>query len=709
MENSAALQLIADALRSIMFNLNVLIYRMISFLCNVFEVLCYGKLLENEQISRLFTRITVILGLVMLVRVSFNFIQLLIDPDPMLDSKKGLPSLIKRIVIVIVMLGTSTYIFSFLTNVQTIIIRDDVIPKILLPEKVDTDNFGDKLSGELFLSFWIPVTHETNLVKDLGLNARDFEDLAGVSASTDITEKTVMFVLKKMISVISSLKGITCDDDYLEGVNQKIKQGNYLDAAACVNARGKINDYEVYMVDYNWFFSIIVGLGVLWLVLSYCLNLGARMIQLVFLQIISPVAIIGYLSPKEENAFTNWLKAYFSTYVDIFIRLIVFNFVVYLINLLFTSDVFWNSIGITSGKPVEKGIITALMCLALLLFAKNVPELIKRIFPSTGGSGLNLGMESASTFAPVGMTIGATVGGALGWLTGTATHTSSNLHAGKGAGESIAKGLLGGATGMFRGVSNGLSHKNPITGISSGFQANRQANNRYNDVVMGGGSTLGVIGAMIGDAFGESRGQRDAREISNNSAIEKTWEEMVKEAENTDLYKKVKSMYEAYKFSPNANPQIINQHEENLRNLRDRIIQEGLEGNSVSLRENFDGTTGSVIDLDKDLVDTGSDNDQISAKAIQNLSDEYNNLASARKLTVMKERTIKDENGEDKTEYKEVTADLEENKLTSVKDYKETRVLHRRFTNERVTRKGYQTAKINDQYAGNNTNKNSNN
>ena len=68
-------------LRWLAFWINELLYTMISNLYDVFIALCNGQLLDNDTLNSLFGRIGMLLGVVMMLRVAFSFIQMLIDPD----------------------------------------------------------------------------------------------------------------------------------------------------------------------------------------------------------------------------------------------------------------------------------------------------------------------------------------------------------------------------------------------------------------------------------------------------------------------------------------------------------------------------------------------------------------------------------------------------------------------------------------------------
>ena len=669
-------EMIGASFRTLLYLLCSSIYSLISFVYNMFLTMAYGELLNNDTVLDLFSRVGILLGLIMSVRVAISFIQLLIDPDSIKDKEKGINGIVKKIIIVTVLLGTSNYFFTVLRNVQTLVIKKDVIPNILLPKKVNTKNFGFRLSGELFLAFVVPVTVDPLTIDKVN------SDLISLNP----------------FALIHDLKGQACNENYIEKATANLKRnGDYVSLGGCINAIGTLDGEEINIINFNWFFCVAVGLCVLWLLLSYCLNLGIRTFQLAVLQIISPFAIIGYLSPKTENTFTRWLKVYFSTYVDVFIRVATLNFFSYLMVLLFQENEYWNSIGIKSDQIIEKGYIKVMMCLALLSFAKKLPEILKEIFPSTGGSGLNLGMEKASSFAPAGMALGATVGMALGVGTGAATHYKANKAAGKSGWQLFGATALGGLTGGARGANAGRKNGNPITGISAGLQANRQANNTYNERLLAGGSTLGTFTAMLGDMFGESAGQRDARLLNNYNAVDEAYDDLTKMAEETDVYQEANRSLEAYIHSSGASDTEILKRQKGLKDLRDQIINAGLEGKSLKIADSSkiwenDGTIKTA--------NGGSAEDQSRAGRMQNRGEEYNTFAQARGVELTGRRKYKNAKGEVFNDDSPTT------KLKTVDDFKATREDNHRRANTILSGRNYQRNKVNDQYAGNNTNKN---
>lgn len=536
---------IAGIWRSIVFGVDKNIYKLVAFLYDMFETLCKGKLLTSSDINDLFKRIALILSLVMIISVAFTYIKVLLDPDKAYDMQKGIPGAIKKVILVIIMLGTSTYVFALLSNVQTAILSNDAIPKLLLPKTINKEyvdsagqtkqiSFGSRFSGELFLAFW------------------QRRDKDGTKAYGEA--------------------GL-CDKEYMDNAEIAIKvESNFELAEQCLNVTGEIDDSSStvsgnveaktgFVIDFNWFIATIVGLIAAWLLLSYCLNVGIRMIQLTLLQILSPVAIIGYLSPKESTSFEKWVRIYFSTYIDVFIRLVILNFVAYLMALIFESEgEFWTSIGMNSGAdPIARGFVTVIICLSLLAFAKKAPELIGKIW-NTGDSGLNFGTEGKGAFAPALAAGSILAGGMLGGISGGIVSGISrardyNEINGKGG---FLAGVGGFASGLGHGVLSGAKKGNVISNVKNGLSSQNARNDNYRSLIASGGSIPGRMMASVFDKFGGSRGTVDTRRMNNTKEVREQLAAGYKKAEETVGYRQFMQEVEtAYRNGDNEEAQRI--------------------------------------------------------------------------------------------------------------------------------------------------------
>ena len=452
--------------RTLFYNLCSLIYWGLRGFCNVFFALCNGQLLDTETLNSLFGRVGLLLGVIMMFRVAFSFIQVLINPDAFSDKEKGIPNIIKKSIIVIIMFGMSSYAFSFLRTLQGEIIESNVISKFLLPQQVKTDNFGGAIEAELFTAFY-------NL--DPSLNYDTSNECA--------------------------------TEDYINSLKKEIAENNNFDyKKECVNEAGKIKetDDKEFFIKFNFIFSILIGIVACYFFINYCISVGVRIIQLAFLQIISPMAIVGYLSPKSDNMFTKWLKVYFSTYIDVFLRMAIINFAIYLIAILIegynnSDSVFYASVGYASGST--KTLIFIFMVMAIFTFAKKAPDLLKKIFPAAGDSGLSLGLDkdnlpaigTAAALGGLGVAagVGATrkIGGKIATpIVNKGKHLAKKIsEAGKGS-------RLDAFTGeMEAGWKNFKKNHNPKKALENRVNAAKKFGGELKDDALGT-----VVGRAVG-------------------------------------------------------------------------------------------------------------------------------------------------------------------------------------------------------------------
>lgn len=436
---------ILESMKIFTYSICTYIYQLITFLYNIFDMLCHSRILGNDLLEQISSRVGLILGLIMLFRVLFSFVQILINPDTINDKEKGAFNIVKRILIVIVLLGVTPYLFDFAFTIQNKLLgansdNANVISRLLLPETVDTDNFGGVLSSNIFLSFYT-------------MN----DALNGLSISSeDMSKYELCENYRKYLQ-----RGIVEDNSFDFGYNC-LDKDKVVAVSAADSLSGEEEKYSI--IDFNWLLAIIVGLFICWTLLVYCFSVGIRVIQLAFLQIVSPMPIIAYLSPKKDGMFQKWVKMCVTTYLDVFIRVAIINFIVLIIAYLINgfdaaSSTFWESIIVyksISGKT--KIFLMVVMILALLQFAKKAPELLKELLPkSWAASGdFGFGLKNRSVLGGAigkGLAVagGVATGGAIGLVSGIAGGNSWKNRISGAVG-----GVLGGAT---RGLSNGIKTK----------------------------------------------------------------------------------------------------------------------------------------------------------------------------------------------------------------------------------------------------------
>lgn len=488
---------IRTGFRTLMYSLCTYIYELIINLYELFEYLCNGRILDGKVLEEMSGRVGIILCLITLFYVIFSFVKMLIDPDKISDKEAGAASIIWKVILVIILLGVSNFGFKLLYKIQVNIINEHVISNILLPYQVseeNSSNFGNYLSEQLLLSFYS--------ADNFDIDSFSVDDQNKIEVCSKMVENLQLQIRKHN----SFDLGFVCLNETVPGP---------------MNASGTQED--IFIINFNVVLAPAAGIAVAYLLLMYCFSVGVRMVQLAFLEVISPIAIVGYLAPKKDNMLTKWWGIYFSTYVDAFIRIAIINFIVFIIFAIFSggSDIFeantfWNSVG----NPTDfktRSFFRVIIIIALLTFAKNAPELLKEIMPSTGKSKLSFGAKMKDF---VGLKAG--LGGFLGATTGAAVGLVGGFAGGKKL--SRITGALGGvAGGLFRGGAAGGTAKNLGKAISTARTNQAKASLARAQRISSGAS----FGERASDAargfFGMQSGyDRLNQELSMSNAIKST-------------------------------------------------------------------------------------------------------------------------------------------------------------------------------------------
>lgn len=343
---------IMDGIRTFMLTLCDGIYRLIYFTFYIFEKLGTASILQDGQLEGIFTRMGLIIGIFMVFRVTFAFIQYIVDPDTMLDKNKGMGNIVKKIVIAIVLLGSTTSLFKLAYRVQDLIVDSHIISKVIFNNDIeDTESFGGRLSAEVFTAFY---------------RLNDAADTAGNDCEYYFTNDNDTNIIKENIAQ---------------------KNGSLDIAYSCITERDNNNNYIVDF-DGGGFIALVMGAVVLYTVAIFTIQVGVRLVQLAYLQIIAPIPIIMYITPKGDDYLKKWGTQCLTTFLDFFLRTAIIYFAVAIIQNLMEAETL--KAILSGGGEIRSGWQTAyvfvIMVIAILVFAKKVPALLKEIFPSLGGA-----------------------------------------------------------------------------------------------------------------------------------------------------------------------------------------------------------------------------------------------------------------------------------------------------------------------------------
>ncbi len=325
------------------------------------------------------------------------------------------------------------------------------------------------------------------------------------TANTDISgiERNALSFARSILSSFTDKP-----DVITEGVEDK---GLFMESSAANDALGVMAENKEIMFD--WFLTIIAGLGVIVYLWILCIEVIIRNMKIIFLQIIAPIPVICYMNPNDK-VLSSWFKQYIGTYLDLFIKLLAINAGFRFITL------------ITEAINPVNGFATFLIYSGGFLFIKAAPTFISKVFGLENMAGT---FKDAAGLVKTGLMAGAgaVAGGVAGAVSGM----------GKGATFStVAGGLLGGAA---RGFSSGAKGK-VFDGAKTQIGRNTKAKAAYMDGASWGQRMLSKVGMDSA-----SRTDRNLKDLESDSkqyeAFKKHKESIDQAAEASNFIKDLRS------------------------------------------------------------------------------------------------------------------------------------------------------------------------
>lgn len=295
------------------------------------------------------------------------------------------------------------------------------------------------------------------------------------------------------------------------------KNSGYPKAASSVLNAQYNDDDDGYAIVFNsnGFLPLVVGIVLLAFFAVTCFDVALRTIKIAFLRILAPIPIMAYASPNTRQVFSNWLKTFAVTYLDLFIRLIVLFFLVFVVKeVKIIQSSFW---------------LTLFVIIGLLMFAKMAPQFIGQIFgiKDLGGK-FTLNPFQKLRETPL-----------FGGLMGAGAGFAGGMMAGKKV------GFRGAIAGGLAGAKSGFSNSGGMRGLKAG---EKPKNGSYG------------VGSQTADKFIKGQGGFMSRTMGNK----------IRDKE-TSTYSKAKEARNAYrdKIIPGLQEkQMANQQNINKKNLR---------------------------------------------------------------------------------------------------------------------------------------------
>lgn len=544
----------SQLIRGFFATIDSAVYGFIAVVYNLIEDLANTSILSMTDMNEFASRIYALLGIFMLFKVSFSIISYIVSPDKISDSSTGMGGIIKNVLITLVLILIVPTCFTLLYEAQSAILSENIIPKLLLGTNSDANTIDNEVyvapaCQEIESDFEDKQKDEkyATSAKDNGnyialMVFRNFYQLGDGSVEPEdsiyYNEKFlpaycgfgenrigVSYLLQSGIYNGPIEKLPSGDlEKFLEGISDIIdiiQPGNYIGRSIGDWVISKLGlGPSTYYIDYNYFISTIVGIFVIFILVSMAFDVAIRSVKLTFLQLISPIPIISYVDPKsgKDGMFKRWYTEVFKTWASLFIRLLALFFGVYLIKQLgqlyrignhkYLSSNFW---------------IQLFMLLGVLMFCKELPKLLEQLIPGMKGSGsfkLNplkrINEDSiGGKFLTGGiMGAGAMTASALGGAGANAIHSIRHGKNWKDSFKSAGRGL---GTGAFYGAKNGFAagksgKYNVMSETGKSIQQSSKHRN-YEDMLAAQGEIKGPFKAVqnqISDKFTDLIGEQQA-------------------------------------------------------------------------------------------------------------------------------------------------------------------------------------------------------
>ena len=431
---------LGNLVRTLGSSLNFCIYFLLGLMYQIFFNVASAQLFESETIKNFYGRVQLIIGVFMVFKLAITILQGIMDPEKFMGNKEGFGTIITRVVVALIMLA--------------------VIVPINVPD-VQNANSYEKYINNNGLLFGTLYSLQDRILSGntLGRLILGTTDTAENPDAIDQTGKTEAQIqqekLEQSANIFSStiLKGflrinlVTEDervdndetnpenwyckgDDLTNDHRTAINMYNQLDVSPTillsdpiVKAKCNLNwqasipglnliaGDSKYVFAFNFILALIVGAIFLVLLVAFTVDIAIRSIKLAILRLLAPIPIISYVEPKsaKDGMFASWVKALTSTYLDLFLRLAIVYFVIFII-----QDMMVNGIIIDQAGGMVGIISCIFIWIGLFFFARMAPKFIKDVLGLKGPGMSNLGLSGvlggAATFVGGGGVKGAMAG-----------------------------------------------------------------------------------------------------------------------------------------------------------------------------------------------------------------------------------------------------------------------------------------------------------
>lgn len=371
---------------TILLWLDGIVYKFIAICYNLFIFLATEPIFDEEFFSDFAKRIYAILGVFMLFYLAYALLNALVDPEKLSKGDKSVSKIAMNLVISLILLGLSPSIFNYAYRLQNYILSSNLLGAVILGTDTDSADsvrtFGGELSFTVMNAFINPDNYNVNMSQDYYWEDRFKEDAM---------KKNNFAMLPGLASSI--IKPTT---DY----------------------KGGENEGETVQVQYYPGVSTLAGIFMIYVILSFTIDLGIRIFKFAFCQLLAPIPIVMRAMPGKKAQFDKWLKLTITVYLEVFVRVGFMYLAVYFVRAIVDNVKFDE---LFSGGRLLGMMALVILIMGVFAFAKQAPKMLGDILGIDSGN-IKLGItDKLKAGGPIGVALNKGVGGISGSLGGMTT------------------------------------------------------------------------------------------------------------------------------------------------------------------------------------------------------------------------------------------------------------------------------------------------
>lgn len=434
------------------------VYFFVSQGFKMYIALAQFKLFDDKVFDDLINRTYIIIGVIALFIVAYALLNSIINPDNASKGDKSLSKIVKNFIFAIIGIAIVPTVFNYFYYFQRVVLCNNLIPKILLAQKGDDsqadllndDKIGTQFATYLFQSFFYPKSIENMNMTDID---NDGDLLKSEAVKVEVGLIDDVFSNEESVNIE---KYKAYDSDNKGNYNLQMAYEGAMNGEMFFTAFrpfllgdvGFANSVLNNTVNYMIIISTIAGVYCAYVLASLCIDMAIRAVKLGYLELIAPLPIMTLIVPGKDGVFKAWIKKTGSCAFEVFTRLFIVSFVIYLIRTipqLFTATTFSYGGCTTSFGVITALLIRALVYCGLLTFLKQAPKFLSE---ATGikSDGFKLGIaDKLGEMALIG-----------------------------GAAKNGVRAAQGAATGALGGLATGLFNRDKINWKSAAMQGATQ-------------------------------------------------------------------------------------------------------------------------------------------------------------------------------------------------------------------------------------------